>query len=480
MGTSPAQRLMNRRTKTLLPTKQSLLEPEVPDLKEQGRTLVRLKERQAHYYNRGAKDLKPLKIQDLVRIAPPDGIGQSKEWKKGVVNKVLPNRSYEVQSAGQHYRRNRRHLRPSKHQEQSESDDLALEDYREIRVEQEKPIQMSDSKQMIESAKEQDTLEAPQCACSSIVVHEIMNTTLCKKYYGNMIILKFVIKFRKVSTRLELTEPSSALRTGAAESMVHCCLICTTENKCISVLYDKKNRTCQLFNFLLNWDQLGDEKGTEYLIMDNAASNRRLPRSCSDIAGCSGITKDGEYWLYPVATNGTRVKIYCHDMQTDPKEYVTMKNENCFIQHDPSNWLSKNERCTTTYTPPLKKAVFSKVAINIQDMSVDGTDYTFAVRTGDFNLTFGQTSDCAGEIGFVSKTCPRFSGAKINAQGTGMIFDPTIVFGIVEGYMASILDFQRSADGAEMYFRCGGWCGICGPVEGEMKFILTTEAGETT
>ncbi|XP_062568442.1 A disintegrin and metalloproteinase with thrombospondin motifs 9-like isoform X2 [Saccostrea cucullata] len=201
----------------------------------------------------------------------------------------------------------------------------------------------------------------------------------------------------------------------------------------------------------------------------------QMPQSCSDIAGCGGITKDGEYWLYPAATNGKRVKIYCHDMQRDPKEYVTLKYENFFVQHDSSNWISKYKRCTSIFRPPLKKAVFLKVAINIKDMSVNGTDYTFAVRTGNFSLPFGQTTDCAGEINFVRKTCPRFSGAKINTRGTGMIFDPTIVFGRVGGYATGILDFQRSADGAEVSFRCGGWCGKCGAVEEEMKFILATE-----
>ncbi|XP_062605231.1 uncharacterized protein LOC134267015, partial [Saccostrea cucullata] len=106
-------------------------------------------------------------------------------------------------------------------------------------------------------------------------------------------------------------------------------------------------------------------------------------------------------------------------------------------------------------------------------MSVNGTDYTFAARTGKFSLSFGQTSDCAGEKS--NKNCFRFSRAKINTRGTGMIFDPTIVFGKVEGWATGILDFQRSADGAEVSFRCGGWCGGCGPVEEEMKLILTTE-----
>ncbi|XP_062578431.1 A disintegrin and metalloproteinase with thrombospondin motifs 9-like [Saccostrea cucullata] len=110
-------------------------------------------------------------------------------------------------------------------------------------------------------------------------------------------------------------------------------------------------------------------------------------------------------------------------------------------------------------------------------MSVNGTDYTFAVRTGNFSLSFGQTSDCAGEINFVRKTCPRFSGAKINTRGTGMIVDPTIIFGrLKNSYATSVLDFQNSTDGAEISFRCGGWCGSCGPVKKEIKFILTTEA----
>lgn len=138
MGTSPAQRLRSRRTKTLLPTKESLLVPE--DMKEQGKKLMKLKERQANYYNLSAKDLEPLNIQDLVRIAPPDGIGQLKEWKKRVVTNVPLNRSrsYEVQSDGQLYRRNRRHLKPSKHQQQLEIDDAVPEEDRKL-VGQEEP-----------------------------------------------------------------------------------------------------------------------------------------------------------------------------------------------------------------------------------------------------------------------------------------------------------------------------------------------------
>ena len=55
IGASPTQRLMNRRTKTLLPTKGSLLMPSI----ETGipTKINQEKQRQAMYYNRSAKDL---------------------------------------------------------------------------------------------------------------------------------------------------------------------------------------------------------------------------------------------------------------------------------------------------------------------------------------------------------------------------------------------------------------------------------------
>lgn len=83
-----------------------------------------MKELQTHYYNRSAKDLEPLTIQNPVCITPPNGIGQSKDCKKGGVTNVLPNHSYEVHSDGQHYRRNRSHRKPSKDQQQLGTDDV--------------------------------------------------------------------------------------------------------------------------------------------------------------------------------------------------------------------------------------------------------------------------------------------------------------------------------------------------------------------
>lgn len=113
MDSSPSQRLMGRRTQTLLPTKATLLQPKIQ--KSVSQKLLNSKETQASYYNRGAKDLQPLKPGDLVRIAPIQG---QKTWKQGTVKEEVSTRSYNIKThSGQVLRRNRRHLRKSMERE---------------------------------------------------------------------------------------------------------------------------------------------------------------------------------------------------------------------------------------------------------------------------------------------------------------------------------------------------------------------------
>ena len=57
MATSPAQRFLNRRTKTLLPMKETLLRPEIPSPEEQRAKFEKKQQTQARYYNRNARDL---------------------------------------------------------------------------------------------------------------------------------------------------------------------------------------------------------------------------------------------------------------------------------------------------------------------------------------------------------------------------------------------------------------------------------------
>ena len=105
-STSPVQRLMGRRTRTLLPTAEKLLQPNC-DLKTTGRSLAARKRLQCKQYNRGTKNLIPLKVGEAIRIKLP---GEHK-WSLGRCSRLLGRRSYEVQVDGRCFRRNHRQLR---------------------------------------------------------------------------------------------------------------------------------------------------------------------------------------------------------------------------------------------------------------------------------------------------------------------------------------------------------------------------------
>ena len=111
MDTSPAQRLMNRRTKTLLPTTQTLLQPRVVYPEREKKKIIQRQKQQAKYFDRTAKDLPELE-GDTVRMKP-FRMGQ-KTWRKATVTSRLDSRSYTVETPeGDTYRRNRCHLKKS-------------------------------------------------------------------------------------------------------------------------------------------------------------------------------------------------------------------------------------------------------------------------------------------------------------------------------------------------------------------------------
>ena len=107
---SPAQRLFNRRTRSLLPVTANLLTPQSVSDNELCRAkLEQRKQRQAQYYNRHAVDLEPLRRGDVVRLKP-FRLGK-REWQKGIVRSRLDERSYEVETPQYVVRRNRVNLR---------------------------------------------------------------------------------------------------------------------------------------------------------------------------------------------------------------------------------------------------------------------------------------------------------------------------------------------------------------------------------
>ncbi|XP_068726473.1 uncharacterized protein [Montipora capricornis] len=107
VGCSPVQRFCGRRTRTLLPTVTSLLKPTTtPGVREK---LLKKKERQTYYYNRGTRELSPLRKGDAVVMLPSP---QARKWKKAQVEHQVDVQSYAVRTEdGRVFRKNRRHLK---------------------------------------------------------------------------------------------------------------------------------------------------------------------------------------------------------------------------------------------------------------------------------------------------------------------------------------------------------------------------------
>ena len=105
IGLSPAQRLMGRRRKTLLPVAGTMIQPRY-STEQETRALIGNKQRQQHYYNRHAKLLHPIKPGETVRMKLP---GQ-KTWTAGTCTGQTGPRSYDVKVGETVYRRNRRQL----------------------------------------------------------------------------------------------------------------------------------------------------------------------------------------------------------------------------------------------------------------------------------------------------------------------------------------------------------------------------------
>ena len=99
---TPSQMLMSRLLRSKLPTKQTLLQPNVVDAH---RDLQCRQQRQKTYYDKSASPLQQLNRGDVVRVQ------RGNVWEPAVVTGPhIQPRSYLVQSQHGQLRRNRRHL----------------------------------------------------------------------------------------------------------------------------------------------------------------------------------------------------------------------------------------------------------------------------------------------------------------------------------------------------------------------------------
>ena len=115
---SPAQLLMSRRLRSIIPTTDAQLQPKVLDPHKVKEKLRLKQEKQKHYFDQHAKHLPTLEKGDRIRVQ------MGSHWKPGVVTEHAGTpRSYRIRTdEGREYRRNRRVLMKSPESDPSATD----------------------------------------------------------------------------------------------------------------------------------------------------------------------------------------------------------------------------------------------------------------------------------------------------------------------------------------------------------------------
>ena len=132
------------------------------------------------------------------------------------------------------------------------------------------------------------------------------------------------------------------------------------------------------------------------------------PATCQEQVDHTPTSADGEYTLYIQNDPGLRWKAYCADMQTAPREYLTLasgagKNTATYTAGGVSNG-------TTVVT------IFERVRVNPHSLAIDIGDTTFARSTGSLKHKGGiQVTDAPFGVAY---TCSGSATANVDLSGT--------------------------------------------------------------
>ncbi|OWF51576.1 uncharacterized protein LOC110448987 [Mizuhopecten yessoensis] len=204
------------------------------------------------------------------------------------------------------------------------------------------------------------------------------------------------------------------------------------------------------------------------------------PADCQAVKNCNSDYGNGEYYLYPTALQGQRVKVYCNGMHgPDPKEYITLLNTNTATYNFSLRY--DNDYCLFRDRVGDAVSTFHKIRIKIEDMSVQRYDLSFADTIEEAPDTqkapkFGSGGGCSWDYMWRRfEQCTAPGGFVIDTSGTGLVVDPHLQW-TAYGYGNRVDTVHRSKDNSHVTAACDGWCAWCYP-RGQMFLQLAPEVG---
>lgn len=187
----------------------------------------------------------------------------------------------------------------------------------------------------------------------------------------------------------------------------------------------------------------------------------------------SGATEDGQYLLHISKECKDPIKIYCHGLSTNvPKEYLDLpvgRDRNYAIVYDrqlSTSPVTARFQCDGPLSSNLYrnrgKTYFSKIRLNIQDLTVIPDDFEFTEsENGGTIIPYGTAGDC---FSMNPGNC-RKGSFLIDLTDTGLKVNDQVRW-THQGYPSDIKiqEFTKKDQGMIISAKCGGWCGRCSPV----------------
>ena len=186
----------------------------------------------------------------------------------------------------------------------------------------------------------------------------------------------------------------------------------------------------------------------------------------------SGAIEDGQYLLHISNECKDPVKVYCHGLSSnDPKEYLQLpagRDRNyaiIFDQRLSTSPVRSRFQCDGPVSSNLYqshgKTYFSKIRLNIPDLTVTPDDYAFADTESGSVVPYGTAGDC---FSMNPGNC-RKGSFMIDLTDTGLKVDDKVRWEN-QGYPSDIKiqEFTKEMQGMVISAKCGGWCGRCTPI----------------
>lgn len=178
------------------------------------------------------------------------------------------------------------------------------------------------------------------------------------------------------------------------------------------------------------------------------------PANCEEIRSLNPEAKDGEYIIYINGEPDKTLSVYCHNMGTEPKEYVTLRMTDQ-VQNFSKFAVGGAMGGADVVTQ------FSKIRINPKDLVVDTEDFTFANTIGSVYRITGRVPNIEdvpyGYAGSCIGTRNKDGSGNIDLRGTGLAIEGRVIFkpsGWQAGHESHIDQERQIAE-----FSGGGYCG---------------------